>query len=554
MTTIQKRRLGDLLLDCNLISKEQLEQALSYQKEKGRGTKLGQALIEMKIVTEDDIIWALGNQLNVSFIHLNPDIVDRSVTNQLTPDFAREHRLIPLYRSGNQFNICMVDPLDVDAIEYVAGKTSCEIAVSICTNHDFEQTYKAIYGPLEVTESRAAPSVDGAPPPQSAAIPKGMETPEKVVNYILGQAIINKVERIHFEPSEKGVLIRFRTCSSLSRKLEIPLKVHVEIINKLKQLSQIAQPQTQLPQVHVGHFRVSISGRMVNVQSLFYPTVNGEMVILKLNDFTENAGEVVKRSREFLDGIARFVQTNHGVLYVTGPHESGRTTTSYHILNSYDAEKVKVVTVEDPVQISHPRMTQIQVGQMGVTTLREGFDLALQLDSDVIYVDHLSDKGLCEDIAFAGLGGKTILTSFMAHDAASSIIRLLEMVTDPVIVATSLCGFLSQRLVRTLCPSCRAPAELEPEFIDQLRSYTENPVCNRPVGCDGCQGTGFSGRVLISEFVPTSPTLRQMMINRQNYHEFHQFARKEGIPTLEEQTLSLVASGEAAYDDFLRLF
>jgi len=128
------------------------------------------------------------------------------------------------------------------------------------------------------------------------------------------------------------------------------------------------------------------------------------------------------------------------------------------------------------------------------------------------------------------------------------------MVPDPVILASSLCGFLSQRLVRTLCPSCRAPADLDAGFLEQLRSFCPNPICHRPVGCESCQGTGFSGRVLVSEFVPTSPPLRQMMINRQNYHEFHHFARKEGIPTLEEQTLSLVASGEAAYDDFLRLF
>ncbi|MFZ2960838.1 MAG: ATPase, T2SS/T4P/T4SS family [Candidatus Ozemobacteraceae bacterium] len=557
---IQKRRLGDLLQECNLISKEQCEQALAFQKGQGKGMKLGQALIELGIVTEDDIIWALGNQLNVSFIHLNADIVDKSVLMQLSPEFAHDHKMIPLYMSGNQFSVCMVDPLDVDAIEFVAIKTSKEVSVSICTHFDFETTFKAVYGPLEVQDkvtneitTTEKPAADG-PAGSERAIPKGMETPEKVVNYILGQAIINKVDKIHFEPSEKGVVIRFRSCSTLTRKLEIPLKVHVEIIAKLKTLSQIAIVQGTNPGVTIGHFRVSISGRMVNVQSLFYPTVNGEMVILKLSDCGESNSETIKRSKEFLNDIARFVQTNHGVLYVTGPHESGRTTTQYSILSAYDVDRVKIVTVEDPVQISHPRMTQIQIGQNGVVTMLEGLDLALKLDADLIYLDHLPEGRVAEEVAFAGLGGKTILTSFMAHDAASSIIRLLELVRDPVIVAMSLCGFLSQRLVRTLCSQCRATIEPDPDAMERLRSISESPTVFRAVGCEGCQKTGYTGRTLISEFIPTSPTLRQMMINRQNYQEFSQFARKEGIPTLEEQTLMLVAAGETTFDEFLRLF
>ncbi|MBF0501675.1 MAG: Flp pilus assembly complex ATPase component TadA [Candidatus Riflebacteria bacterium] len=558
--TIIKRRLGDLLQECNLISKEQCEQALIYQKERGAGLKLGQALIELSIVTEDDIIWALGNQLNVSFIHLSAEIVDKSVLNLISADFALDHKLIPLYINKNQLSVCMVDPLDVDAIDYLAAKTGKEVSVSICTSLDFEMTFKTVYGPLEVQDKLAneitAPEKQfvGGVAGADRAIPRGMENPEKVVNYILGQAINNKVDRIHFEPSEKGVVIRFRSCSGLSRKLEIPLKVHVEIIAKLKVLSQISAHQEGSPGVVIGHFRVSVSGRMINIQSLFYPTVNGEMVLLKLNDFGGNPDETLHGSKEFLSDIARFVKTNHGILYVTGPHESGRTTTQYFILNSYDVESVKIVTVEDPVQISHPRMTQIQLGQNGINTVVDGLELALKLDADLIYLDHLSEGRVAEIVAFAGLGGKTVLTSFMAHDAASSVVRLLELVRDPVVVAISLCGFLSQRLVRTLCSHCRVAVEPDPEVMERLRAISETPIFNGAVGCESCHGTGYVGRTLISEFIPTSPTLRQMMINRQSYQEFSQFARKEGIPTLEDQALMLVAVGETTYDEFLRLF
>ncbi|HNV72052.1 MAG TPA: hypothetical protein PKO06_20265, partial [Candidatus Ozemobacteraceae bacterium] len=292
---MEKKRLGDILLGCNLISQEQLGQALAYQKSKG--IKLGQALIEQGIVTEDDIIWALGNQLNISFIHLNPQIINREALKLISAEYARDHKLIPLYQTGTQLSICMVDPLDFDAVETLAAKTQCTVNVSICTSFDFEQTFSAVYGPLEVQENKVTEDI-AEKPALERGIPKGMEGPEKVINYLLGQAIINRVDRVHFEPSDKGVVIRFRTNSILSKKLEIPFKMHQEVINKLKTLSQIALGTGASTKTAVGHFRVTISGRQVNVQSLFYPTVNGEMVILKLTDFGENAAEVVQNSKE----------------------------------------------------------------------------------------------------------------------------------------------------------------------------------------------------------------------------------------------------------------
>lgn len=554
--SMQKKRLGDILIDCNLINGDQLKQALGYQKEKG--LKLGAALTELKLVSEDDIIWALGNQLNISFIHLNPDIVNPAAVKLVQPEFAREFRLMPLYQAGNQLSVCMVDPLESDAVETLSARLGLQISISICTKFDFEQTYTAIYGPLDAGERVSgdlppAPT-DGAGEKAERGIPKGLEAPEKIINYILGQAIINRVDRIHFEPSEKGVVIRFRTCSCLTRKLEIPIKVHQEVISKLKTLSQVPLPSSGgAPVMAVGHFRVSVSGRWVNVQSMFYPTINGEMVILKLNDFSNIALQIGKSGKATLDEIVEFVRANHGILYVTGPRESGRTTTHYYILGSFDVEKKKIVTVEDPVQANLPQITQIQVGQNGIGNIREGLDLALLLDPDIVYIDHPGEQPIVEQLAFAGLGGKTILTSFMAYDAPSSVVRLMEKVADPVVVASSLCGFLSQRLIRTLCPQCKKPGKLPEEIAERMR-LTSEPTIFEAVGCEACSQTGYAGRTLITEFLPTSPTLRRMMIDRQGYQEFYQFARKQEIPTLEDRTLMLVSTGETSVDEFLRLF
>lgn len=548
----QKKRLGDILIDCNLISEEQLKEALAFQK--GKGFKLGEALIEMCLVTEDDIIWALGNQLNISFIHLNASIVDNEVVQMITPEFARDHKLIPLYKAGNQLSICMIDPLDSRPTEFLEGKFGVQISVSICTVFDFEQTFSAIYGPLDVEDTVSGELEETEQKhDMERAIPKGMEAPEKIINYILGQAIINKVDRVHFEPSEKGVMIRFRSHNILSRKTEVPVKIHHEIISRLKKLSQLPDDEENRGGVQIGHFRVNVSSRLVNIQSIFYPTINGEMVVLKLSDFSNISEHLGEEGKQTIEKIAQFVHSNYGVLYVTGPRESGRTTTNYCLLASYDPEKMKLVTVEDPVEATLPATTQIQVGQSGISTSKDAIDLALLLDPDIIYIDKVTDSSVMEQILFASLGGKTIITSLLAHDAASSLVKLMDMESDAVILANSLCGVLCQRLVRVLCPKCKKESKLTEEFVSKFSKNTTTKGFEA-VGCEACEGTGYTRKRLVVEFIPTSPKLTQMIINQQKYQDFYQFARKQGIKTIEEQVLELIASGETSADEFLRQF
>lgn len=552
----QKKRLGDILIDCNLISEEQLKEALTFQRDKG--LKLGEALAEMSLVTEDDIIWALGNQLNISFIHLNPSIVDSEVMQMVTPEFALDHRLMPLYKAGNQLSICMVDPLDSRPVEFLEGKYGVVVTVSICTLFDFEQTYGAIYGPVDVDEKVAAQEFEKLDQSEKQTlergIPKGMESPEKVINYILGQAIINRVNRVHFEPSEKGVIIRFRANDVLSRKIEVPMKVHHEVISRLKKLSQLSEKDPNRTGVLVGHFRVTVSNRQVNVQSIFYPTINGEMVILKLSDFGSITEQLGRSGKSELESIGRTLHTTHGVLYVTGPRESGRTTTQYCLLSSYNAEEKKIVTVESPVVATLPRTTQIQVGTGGVANHLDGLKLALLLDADVIYVDHIEDASLAEEIGFAGLGGKTILTSFLSHDASSAIVKLIQTEVDPVVIASSLCGFACQRLVRTICQHCREKTEMPAELLSRISEEDATKTVYKTKGCEGCHNTGYAGRSLMIEFIPDSPTLRQMIINRQGYQDFNNFARKQGVKSLEERALEMVLAGETSIEEFMRLF
>lgn len=551
----QKKRLGDILIDCNLISQEQLQQALTYQKEKA--LKLGEALIEKSFVTEDDIIWALGNQLNISFIHLNPDIVDQSVVSMVTPEFAKEHKLLPLYKAGNELNVCMVDPLDTRPTEFLEDKYGVTTAVSICTLFDFEQTYNAVYGPMDIQSKVPTNEVDSREAESlESGIPKGMEAPEKVINYILSQAITTKVDYIHFEPTDKGVAIRFRTNNVLKPKIEIPLKVHYEIIARLKKISHLPESEVQ-DHAFIGHFRVTISNRQINIQSIFYPTINGEMAILKLNDFGTVLDQLGHNVRKSIEKVARTLHTTHGVLYISGAHESGKTTTSYAILSTYEASSNKVVTVESPVIVTLPRTTQIQIGSPSVKNELEGLKLAFLLDADVVYVDNVTTPKLLNEIAFAGLGGKTIITSVLAFDVASTIVSLIKLSDNLVVFASSVCGFLCQRLIRVLCRNCsqvtETPEALKP-YLEKYSDIPEFPKVYKAVGCESCNKTGYSDKTLISEFLPDSPELRQMIISESTYQDFYSFARKQGIKSLEERALELLLAGETSIEEFLRLF
>ncbi len=544
-----KKRLGDLLIDCNFITGEQLEQALTYQRE--HGMRLGEALIEMNIVTEDDIIWAIANQLNISQIPLTPDMVDAEVLKLITPEFSWEYRIMPLYQVGKDLNVCMVDPLDSRPTEYLEDKFGVNIAISICTSEMFENTFNAVFA-TSSSESVVGEDISAT----ERGIPKGMEAPEKVINYILGQAVLKCADCVHFESTEKGVLIRFRSNDTLSRKIEVPQKVHKGVVSKLKALSLQGEDATTKLGTQVGHFRITVSGQQVNVQTVFYPTVNGEMVILKLKDYNRFVTEQMSdETRDTIKELYDSIELNHGILYVTGPRESGRASTLYCVLSAFDAEKKKLVTIENPVVSSLPLITQIQVGNDGVKTQDEALKLALMLDADLVYIDQVEEKDIIEQLGYSAIGGKTVLTSFLAYDVASSIVKLLDTGVDPVLLASSLCGFANQRLIRVLCPKCKAEAEIPVELHELIeKEEDKTKTIYKAVGCEGCNQTGYVGKTLIVEYLVTSEKLRRLIKTSDSYQDFYDFARSQDVKTLEQVSLQKMLDGDVSADEYMRLF
>ena len=261
-----------------------------------------------------------------------------------------------------------------------------------------------------------------------------------------------------------------------------------------------------------------------------------------------------KASRDAITMLYESSVKNHGVLYVTGPRKSGRTTVLYCILQGYDAETRKLVTIENPVTSSLPITTQIQVGQNGINTQSEALKLAMMLDSDVIYIDSAEDNKIVDEIGYAAIGGKTLFTTFLACDASSAAVKLLQSGADPVVLASSLCGIANQRLIRTLCPHCKKPDTMPPEILELVNDGDKKKPIYKACGCEACHNTGYAGKTLVVEYMPATAKFRQMFRANMKYDNFKSYAKEAGIKSVEEQALDLLLKGEVSADEFMRLF
>ncbi|NLM16339.1 MAG: Flp pilus assembly complex ATPase component TadA [Candidatus Riflebacteria bacterium] len=550
--TVEKKRLGDILTDCNLITAEQVAEALKYQK--ANDIRLGEALIELGFVTEDDIIWALGNQLNLSCIHLNMDIIDPEVVPMISPEFALQYRIIPLYRAGNQLNVCMTDPLDSRPIEYLEKKYSVNVSVSIAKAKDFEAVYPLLYG--------QSASANGDMPPQIEALGEGdmhaesekdLQTPDKVLNYILSNALASSVEKIHFETSDDNVAVRFRKHGVLMTKLEIPLKLHSEILQRVKKLSNI--PEDAAESVLSGHFRVvsSNSGKRAYLSCMFYPGAESESLIISISDVENVVNTMDPSSREAIDLLGESLLANSGVLYLSGPGESGKTVTQHILLKKFDVTASKIVTIEKNIESIVPMVTQLKVGTDGFSETHDAVKLAVKLDADVIMLDCEDNADSCELLAYSAAGGKTVVISLSAVDACDSVIRLLEVV-DPRLLASSLCGFAHQRLVRTLCPACKKPVEFPDELKKYLPEHYWEHKLYEPTGCPQCNSTGNLRKKMLLEYYPINSELTELIIESPDYSKLKEYGARQGIRSCEEQALQLLLDGEIAPKEFMRQF
>jgi len=554
-----RKRLGDILIEANKISEEQLKQGLELQKQKG--IPLGKALEQLGFITQQEIIVALSDQLGIPYISLTTYQIDTSTLALIPESYAREHKLIPLFKIGNSLTVAMVDPLDVFTIDDLSNKTKMEIEPAICSEEELNQVLDQYYGATssvdevvqiiqdqdkdlmedEIDEISIKEAVDEAPV-------------IKLVNLIFTQAIKDKVSDIHIEPEEDLLRIRFRVDGVLSEAYVQPKNLQNAIISRIKIMAEMNIAERRLPQD--GRFQMKIEGKEVDVRVSTFPTVNGENVVMRILDKSnvitrlEDLGFVPKVLKEF----KRLLSLPYGILLVTGPTGSGKTTTLYSALNSINSMDRNIITIEDPVEYRLKMIRQSQVNPRAGLTFANGLRAILRQDPDIILVGEIRDSETANIAVQSALTGHLVLSTLHTNDASGAITRLIDMGVEPFLVSSSCMGIIAQRLVRKICPKCKEAYKPSENLLKGLNINTDGRdfTFYRGKGCRHCKDTGYKGRIGIFELLTLDDEIRDMILGKASTSHIRKVALKKGMKSLRHDGIIKVINGITTVEEVIR--
>jgi type IV pilus assembly protein PilB len=562
----QKRvLLGDYLLTKKIISQEQLDEAIQEQKKTHQ--KIGAILIAMGYVSEKDIAQALSEQLDFPFIDLSTYEVDPDALQFIPDNIARKLEVIPVFSVGDSLSIAMTNPLDVGAIDEIERLTNgLRVKPLIGTKKDIMAAIEKHYSGGGTVSPATAPVSTPVRPvfdegddeePEALEDEARQETVIKLVNDILEEAIRVGASDIHIEPEEKQLFCRFRVDGVLKDVTPPPFQSKRAIVSRIKIMADMNIAQTRIPQD--GRIETAILGRKIDLRIAMLPTIYGEHVSVRILD---KSGGIIKLEElgfqpELLHKFKQAITSPHGMILVSGPTGSGKSTTLYAILNTINNLEKNIITLEDPVEYTISRVNQAQVNVQAGLTFAAGLRSIVRLDPDVIMVGEIRDKETADVSIQAALTGHLVFSTIHTNDAPSAAARLIDIGVEPYLVSSSLIGVLAQRLIRKLCVKCREvhiPGEKE---IEAISKATEGDLRTtsfyKPVGCPECNNTGYKGRTSIFEFMVPDNEIKELMVHKAPAHEIKNSARRQGMKTLQEDGLMKASFGITSLSEVLRV-
>ena len=560
----QSLRLGDILLEKGLLNREQLDKALKAQQ-KEKGEFLGSVLIRLGIVRENDMASALSEQLNIPFISredLSVHAAEIKTLVSLIPEsFARKHGIIPFSKNASGLTVALTDPTDVVLLDNLRKITQLSIERVIATKSDIERSIADFYGEGALLRSAINASYDETTilEDKEEVLSPDRLTAEaeaapviQLLDLLIQKAVRSRVSDIHMEPFEKKFDIRFRkdgvlqSISPPDRSMLLPLTSRIKILAKL----DIAEKR--LPQD--GSFGMAVDGNLVDFRVSTIPTIHGEKVVLRILDrqavsldlnalgFTAQELEIFRKS----------IHRPNGLILVTGPTGSGKTTTLYSALNELCDHSVNITTIEDPVEYKISGINQVQAKPAIGLTFAAGLRSFLRQDPDVLFVGEIRDLETAQICIRAALTGHLVFSSIHTNDSASTINRLIDIGIEPYLVASSLALIIAQRLVRKLCPKCKASYPPPANFPKNIPIH-KSTLFYKAIGCEACAKTGYSGRMAVYELLPMTGPLQELITRHASLSEIRTEARKAGLKTLEENCYQKVILGETTLEEILRV-
>ncbi|MCK4753262.1 MAG: Flp pilus assembly complex ATPase component TadA [Planctomycetes bacterium] len=558
-----KMQLGQLLLARGIVTEEQINTALSEQREDGHRKLLGELLVEMNYCTENQIAAALAEAYDVPYAQISPKICDASTLDILPREFLEEHVILPLFKVGDMLTVAVSEPTNVFLIDEIERISGCKAQVVCATTKDIKATLQAYLPAANVFVIDDIIDDSGledftliesiAEDISNLEEIAGQSPVVKLVNYLLYNAVHENASDIHIEPDDKKLRVRYRVDGKLYEKLCPPYQMYSAIVSRIKIMAELDIAQRRLPQD--GGIHVLVEGKPVDLRVSVMPGNFGEKVVIRIIDpqrviFNfESLGFIYENLRRFKEVI----QTPNGIVLVTGPTGSGKNTTLYAALAELNNEDVNICTVEDPVECNMSGINQFQVNQTAGFEFSTALRSLLRQDPDVIMVGEIRDESTANIAVQAALTGHLVLSTLHTNDAPGAVTRLLDLGVAPYLVSASLSAVLAQRLVRKVCPSCKT--EYEPsgsirKAVEGLNSEVKKFY--RGLGCKKCRNTGFVGRIAIHELFVPDEEIKEMINQHSNLRKLRSKALKNGMTSLLSDGIEKVKAGIVSIEEVLR--
>jgi general secretion pathway protein E len=559
------RKLGEILVEALGVPREHIDEALAAQAEKGG--RIGEVLIAMKHATEEQVARALAAQQDLEYVDfIGAEMVDDDLVELVPINFAKTAKFVPLKREGATVSIAVADPLDTALLDHARQLLGAKVrpclarastiidAINWVYERDLNEAEQVV-GEMEAQELDAAERVLEE---QQDLIDAGDEAPIiRLVNSLLFRAAKERASDIHIEPMERELAVRFRVDGVLHNIIKPPKRFQNSIISRVKIMAQLNIAEKRLPQD--GRIRIRLAGRDIDIRVSTIPTVHGEGIVLRLLDKSATLLDLAEigMNARILHDIDELIHRSHGIVLVTGPTGSGKTTTLYGALTRINTPEVKILTVEDPVEYQLKGINQMAINPKIGLTFASGLRSFLRQDPDIIMVGEIRDRETAQIAIEASLTGHLVFSTVHTNDSAGAVTRLVEMGIEPFLVASSLMAVMAQRLVRCVCVDCREVYRPTDDEIAKLGldraafAALGDGRAYRAVGCPACAKSGYRGRTGIYELLVLDDDLRQLVLKNVDSGTIKKLATSKGMAALLEDGAQKVAAGQTTIAEVL---
>jgi len=553
----KSKSLRDSLLKSGLLNDEQVRGAIEEGRKNG-GTLI-KSILRQKLVGEDDLLTFLEKEMDIPRVDLSSYLIDKDVVNYIPYAIAKKYLVMPLFKIGDVLTIATNDPFDILALDEIRKKSKCDIEPMVANSADIEQSINQYYGVGgsvdDLIKGLVPAEEEEAPGHRAAVAAVAEETPVvKLVNLLILRAVSEKASDIHIEPTSKNIRVRYRVDGLMRDVSTVPLFLQSSIATRLKVMAKMDIAESRVPQD--GRFELKTEGKVIDVRLSSYPTIYGESLVMRLLD----KGSVLYGLQELgfaKRNLGRFEETinrPYGIVLVTGPTGSGKTTTLYATLNHIVTPEKNIMTIEDPVEYELAGVRQSQINPKAGLEFATALRSIVRQDPDVILVGEIRDLQTARIAIQSALTGHLVFSTLHTNDAAGTLTRLVEMGIEPFLIASSVASAIAQRLLRTICPRCKVSYTPSKEMLAKINLEAgKEHKFHHGKGCKTCRNTGYLGRSGIFEILVVDEAIKDLILSNASSSEIRQAAIKAGMKTLREDGMEKVFEGITSIDEVLRV-